>query len=56
LFPFLLNLYSKYLAKEGPEGFGDLKIGKQVIQTVKYAHVLVPQAKAEKRRQGMTAD
>jgi hypothetical protein len=24
LSPFLLNLYSKYLAKEGPEGFRDL--------------------------------
>jgi len=38
-----------YLAKEGPEGFGDFKIGEKVIQTVKYAHSLVPPAKEEKK-------
>jgi hypothetical protein len=38
------------------EGFGDFKIGEQVIQSVKYAYGLVPPAKEEKWRQGMTAD
>jgi len=56
LSPFLLNLYSEYLAKEGPEGFRDFKMGEQVIQTVKYAYGLVPPAKEEKRWHGMTAD
>jgi len=49
LSPFLLNLYSEYLTKEGPEGFGDFNIGEQVIQTVKYARGLVPPVKEEKR-------
>jgi hypothetical protein len=35
--PIPLNLYSEYLSKESLEGFGDYKIGGQVIRTVKYA-------------------
>jgi hypothetical protein len=30
-------LYSKCLTKEALEGFGDFKIGGQIIHTVKYA-------------------
>jgi hypothetical protein len=41
------NLYSKYLTKEALKGFGDLKIGGQVICTVKYADELVLLAKEE---------
>jgi hypothetical protein len=37
LSPILFNLYSKYLTKVVLEGFGDFKIGGQVIRTVKYA-------------------
>jgi hypothetical protein len=33
----LFNLYSECLTKEALEGFGDLKIGRQIINTVKYA-------------------
>jgi hypothetical protein len=40
-------LYSKYLTKEAPEGFGDFKIEGQVIHTVKYADDLVLLAKEE---------
>ena len=37
--PILFNLYSEYsyFTKEALEGFGDFKIGGQVIRTVKYA-------------------
>jgi hypothetical protein len=37
LSPILFNLHSEYLTKEILEGFGDFKIGGQVIYTVKYA-------------------
>jgi hypothetical protein len=30
-------LYSEYLAKKALDGLGDLNIGGQIIQTVKYA-------------------
>jgi hypothetical protein len=40
-------LYSKYLTKEALEGFGDFKIGTQVICTVKYVDDLALQAKEE---------
>jgi hypothetical protein len=46
-------LYSKYLIKEALKGFGDFKIGKQVIFTVKYADDLVLLAEEEMVLQGM---
>jgi hypothetical protein len=49
----LFNLYSEYLTKEALEGFGDFKIGGQVIHTVKYADDLVLLAKEETVLQGM---
>ena len=53
LSPILFNVYSEYLTKEALEGFGDFKIGGQVIRTVKYADELVLLARKEKVRQGM---
>jgi hypothetical protein len=44
----MFNLYSECLTKEALEGFGDFKIGRQIIQTVNYADDLVFLAK-EKR-------
>ena len=41
LSPVLFNLYSECLTKEALEGFGDFKIGGQIIYTVKYADDLV---------------
>ena len=38
---------------EALEGFGDFKIGKQIIHTVKYAHDLVLLAKEEMVLQDM---
>jgi len=43
-----VNLYSKCLTKEALEGFGDLKIGGQIIHTVKHTDDLVLLAKEEK--------
>ena len=43
----LYNWYSEYLTKEAPEGFGDLRMGGKIMQTVKYADDLVLQAKEE---------
>jgi hypothetical protein len=54
LSPILFNIYSEYLIKEAFEGFGDIKIGGQVIRTVKYADELVLLAKEETVLQGMT--
>jgi hypothetical protein len=45
LSPILFNLYSEYLTKEAFYGFGDFKIGGQVIRTFKYADDLVLLAK-----------
>jgi hypothetical protein len=53
LSPILFNLYSEYLTKEALEGLGDLKIGGQIIHTVKYADDLVLLAKEEKVLRGM---
>jgi hypothetical protein len=39
--PILFNLYSTYLTKEVLEGFGNFKIGGQVILTEKYVDDLV---------------
>jgi len=41
LSPILFNLYSECITKEALEGFGDFKIGGQIIHTVKYAEELV---------------
>jgi hypothetical protein len=46
-------LYCECLAKEGLEGFGDLKIGEQIINTVKYVDDLVLLAKEEMVLQDM---
>jgi hypothetical protein len=48
LSPILFNLYRVCLTKEALKGFGDFKIGGQIIHTVKYADDLVLQAKEEK--------
>jgi len=41
LSPILFKLYSECFTKEALEGFGDFKIGGQLIQTVKYSDELV---------------
>jgi hypothetical protein len=41
-------MYSKCHSKEALEGFGDFKIGGQILHTVKYADDLVLLAKEEK--------
>ena len=46
--PILFNLYSECLTKEALEGFGDFKIGRQIINSLKYADDLVLLAKEEK--------
>jgi len=51
LLPILFNLYSECLTEEALEGFGDFKIGGQIIHTVKYADELVLLAKEEKALQ-----
>jgi hypothetical protein len=53
LSPILFSLYSEYLTKEALEGFGEFKIGGQVIRTMKYADDLVLLAREEKVLQGM---
>jgi hypothetical protein len=47
LSPSLFKVYSEYLTKEALEWFGDLKIGGQIIRTVKYAGGLLLLDKAE---------
>ena len=53
LSPILFNLYSECLTKEALEGYGDFKIGGQIINTLKYADDLVLLAKEEKVLQDM---
>jgi len=53
LSPILFNLYSECLTKEALEGFGDFKIGGQIIHTVKYADDLLLLAKEVKVLQDM---
>ena len=53
LAPILFNLYSECLTKEALKGFGDFKIGGQIIITLKYADDLVLLAKEEKVLQDM---
>jgi hypothetical protein len=47
-------LYSECLTKEALEGFGDFKIGGQVLHTVKNVDSLVQLANEETVLQGMT--
>ena len=54
LSPILLNFYSECLIKEALEGLGVLKIGEQIIQTVKCAFNFVLLAKEVKGLQDMT--
>jgi hypothetical protein len=49
----MFNLYSECLTKEALDGFGDFKIGEQIINTVKYADDLVLLAREEKVLQDM---
>jgi hypothetical protein len=49
----LFNLYSECLTEEALEGFGDFKIGGQIINSVKYADGLVLLAEEEKVLQDM---
>ena len=51
--PILFNLYSECLTKETLEGFGDFKIGGQIINSLKYADDLVLLAKDGKVLQDM---
>jgi hypothetical protein len=53
LSPILFNLYSEYLTNKTYEGFGDFKLGGQVIHTVKYADDLVLVAKEQTVLEGM---
>ena len=43
LLPILFNLYSECFTKEALDGLGDFNIGRQTIQTVKYADETVLQ-------------
>ena len=51
--PILFNLYGECLTKETLEGFGDFKIGRQIIHTVKYVDYLVLLAEKGKVLQDM---
>jgi hypothetical protein len=53
LSPILFNLYSEFITKEALEGFGDFKIGGQIIHTLEYTDDLVLLAKEEKMLQDM---
>ena len=54
LSPILFNLYSECLAKEALDWLGDINIGGQIIQNVKYADDLVLMANEETPLRGMT--
>jgi hypothetical protein len=53
LSPILFNLYSECLTERALKGFGDLKIGGQIFNTVKYADDLVLLVKEEMVLQDM---
>jgi len=53
LSPILFKLYSECLTKEALEGFGDFRIGGQIIHTVKYVDDLVLLAQEETVLQDM---
>ena len=48
-----MNLYSEHLNKKAVEGFGDIKVGGQVISFAKYEDGLVALAEEETAVQGM---
>jgi len=50
----LFNLYGQYVTKKVLEGYGDFKVGGQIIHTVKYADKLVLLAKEEMVLYSMT--
>ena len=52
LTPF--KLYDRYVTKKALEGYGDFKVGGQIIHTVKYADKLVLLAKEEMVLYSMT--
>ena len=54
LSPILFNLYSECLTKEALDGFGDFKIGRQIIHTLKYVEDLVLLAQEGNVLQEMT--
>jgi hypothetical protein len=39
--PFLFSLHSEYVTQDALEGLGDIKVGGQIISTVRYADDLV---------------
>ncbi|MCL2094277.1 MAG: reverse transcriptase domain-containing protein [Treponema sp.] len=53
LSPILFNLHSECVSKETLVGYGDFKIGGQIIHTVIYVENLVLLAKEEKVLQDM---
>jgi hypothetical protein len=53
LSPLLFHLYSEYVTQEALEGFGDFKVGGQIIRTVRYAVDLVLLAKEDTILQSM---
>ena len=53
LSPILFNLFNECIIKEALEGFGNFKIGGQIIHTVKYANDLVLLATEETVLQNM---
>jgi len=54
LSPIQLNLYTEYLTREALKCFGDFKIGRQVILTVKCVEDLVLLPKEKAVLQGVT--
>ena len=54
LSPIQFNFYSESLTKEALQGFGDFKLGGQIIHTGKYADDLVLLSKEEKMLQERT--
>ena len=53
LLPILLNLYNEFVTRDTIEGFGDFKVGGQVIRILKYANDLLLLAKEETVLQGV---
>jgi len=54
LSPILFNLHREYLTKKDPEVYGDFRIGREVIRTVKCEDDLVLLAKDGTVIRGMT--
>ena len=51
--PIRLNLYNEYLTRDATKGFGDLKVGGQVIRALKCENDFVLLAKEETVLQGI---